>query len=183
MVPPGPIVPAHYAHLLPAVQGLNRKVPFEQAVLVMMKFPDDEMTSSQKRCLRELFALIKQRLSEQGLHALRADGRMYAPSRQLVENVDVYMLASKRGIAVLDFMVSKGMNPNVTHEHGVMKALGRDVALFRQKGLELRADFVGTHVYDFVIREEVLDRESVQQALDGWLIDIGLEPRSGRETH
>ena len=105
-------LPNGYQYLAPHILRLHEDVPFHNGVFVMMKFPDAvRMDRRQIGLLNDIWITIKNTLYEHGLTALRADDRKYHD--QLWENVCVYMLGSRFGIAVLEDRVASELNPNI----------------------------------------------------------------------
>jgi hypothetical protein len=124
-------LPPGYDHLASSVVRFREDTPYEESVFVMMKFPDPTtMEDRHCRLLTDIWEVISYVLSAYGLTAKRADKKSYQD--QLWENVCVYMLGSKYGVAILEDKVGQELNPNVALEYGFMKALQREVALFRE---------------------------------------------------
>lgn len=125
------------------VRELLSLFPFEKNVFIMMPFSSDNPGSMVK--LKILFESIEKTLQRcYGLNVLRADFRDFSKSGWLWDNVCVYMLSSKFGIAVLESFSAKEFNPNVAMEFGFMKALGRELLLLKDKNFtEVKADILG----------------------------------------
>jgi hypothetical protein len=166
-------LPAGYQHLAPNILKLHEDVPFQKAVFVMMKFPDQvSMAPSQIRLLEDIWAMIESELRDHGLVALRADQRKYHD--QLWENVCVYMLGCRFGIAVLEDRVASELNPNIALEYGFMRAIDRRVGLFRNAGFKHgRADLSGKLMNEFVIDDSGrLNGQTLKSSLQQWLSDV-----------
>lgn len=181
--PTSPItIPSVYGRLHADVEACWRDEPYDKSVFVMMKFPDRKMEPWKTACLDAVFEAIAREVARHGLVARRADKKVYASSRQLWDNVCVYMLASKYGIAVLEDHVGDDFNPNVALEYGFMLGLGRTVVLLKEQGFKhLRADIMATIPSEFSIApDHTLDIGSVEHAVEKWLVDIGIPPKRNR---
>jgi len=171
-------LPHGYEHLTSAVQKLRADYTYDSSVFVMMKFPDPEsMGDAHIKLLADIFDTLNSALSSYGLKARRADKREYTES--LWDNVCVYMLGCKYGIAILEDRVAPELNPNVALEYGFMKALNRRVGLFRSGDFRHhRADFSGKLAKTFEIApDDTLNARSLKTALQDWLLDVGVAPR------
>jgi hypothetical protein len=177
------IVPAHFGQYQPDVDRFFRDAPFEDSVFVMMKFPDaTKMQLAAVKMLDDIFKTIRDELSRYGLNARRADEKTYASSRQLWDNLCVYMLGCKYGLAVLEDRSGEDFNPNVALEYGFMKALGRDAVLVKERGFKyIRADVLATIPKEFSIGPDFdLDESSLRDAVEEWMIDLGRHARRRR---
>lgn len=166
-------VPAGYEHLNPNIHRFCDSSPYERNVFVMMKFPDrTSMPRSHLRLLEDIWTTIRDEAARYGLVAQRADQRSY--HEQLWENICVYIIGSKYGIAVLEDDVARELNPNIALEYGFMKALDHPVALLRSSTFEHgRADMASKLVRDFDIVSGVLHQKSLREAAAGWFKDQG----------
>lgn len=171
-------LPPGFAHLASGVQRFREDFSYDRSVFVMMKYPDPNAASPQDaELLDDIWVSIDHTLNAYGLKARRADKRAYTD--QLWENVCIYMLGSRYGLAVLEDRVATELNPNVTLEYGFMKALNRPVALLRDIGFKHdRADLTGKLALPFEIDEaKKLNRKSLSASLQNWLGDLGVPPR------
>jgi hypothetical protein len=180
----GVVVPAGYEHLHPNIRRFCDDTPFERSVFVMMKFPDKtSMKVAHLRLLNDIWEAIRDEAARYGLTARRADLRTYHD--QLWENICVYIIGSKYGIAVLEDEVAQELNPNVALEYGFMKALDHPVALLRSSGFEHgRADLSGKLSKDFDIVSGSLRTSTMRTAAAGFFRDVGLSrarPRRARK--
>ncbi|HJX51569.1 MAG TPA: hypothetical protein VJ801_02275 [Polyangia bacterium] len=184
---PGPddisTVPVAYRHLAADLERFHRDDPRDRSVFVMMKFPDPaNMDAWQLQCLEDIYGAVKDELDRHGLVARRADKKVHATSKQLWDNLCIYMLGCRYGVAILEDHVGDELNPNVALEYGFMKGLGREVVLLKERRFKhLRADLVGTIPKEFDIgADHALDRRSIQEAVSNWLIDIEVPPKRAR---
>jgi hypothetical protein len=170
-------LPPGYQHLASNVLRLHESGSYDQSVFVMMKFPDaTAIEPKQHELLEDIWDVIVRTLASYGLAARRADKREYHD--QLWENICVYMLGSRYGVAALEDRVAEELNPNVALEYGFMKSLNRHVALFRDVQFRHdRADLTGKLSKPFEIDNEgKLKSESLAKAVQDWLLDIGVPP-------
>lgn len=155
----------------------NGDCPFEQAVFVMMKFPDPKVMDPWKvKCLDDVYGAIRDEVDRHGLTACRADKKVYVGDKQLWDNVRVYMEGCKYGIAVLEDHTGDELNPNVALEYGYMRGLRRNVMLLQEHSFKhMRADLIGTLAKEFTItRSHRVNKESVVNAVASWLVDAGV---------
>jgi hypothetical protein len=169
--------PSGYEHLSSQVHRFCDESPFEHNVFVMMKFPDKgNMLVRHVRLLSDIWEIIDSEVRRHGLEARRADERSYHD--QLWENVCVYLIGSKYGIAVLEDEVASEMNPNIALEYGFMRALNRPVALLRNRGFKhSRADLSGKLAKTFDIVGGELKEDTLRKAVGDWLKEQGLSRR------
>lgn len=166
-------LPPGYQHLASAVLRCRQDTPYDESVFVMMKYPDPAtMAPAQCRLLDDIWETLSLTLATYGLTARRADSKTYID--QLWENVCVYMLGCRYGIAVLEDRAAAELNPNVTLEYGFMKALDRPVALLRDLNFKHdRADLTGKLAKPFEIDADgVLNKATLQRAAADWLMDM-----------
>src|SRR5262249_14349270 len=170
-------LPSGYEHLASNVVRFHEDRSYDQSVFVMMKFPDPKaIKPKQRKLLKDIWDVLVKTLASYGLTARRADKREYHD--QLWENICVYMLGSRYGIAILEDRVADELNPNVALECGFMKSLNRQVSLFRDVQFRHdRAVLTGKLSKPFVIDSaEVLKPDSLAEAVKDWLLDIGVHP-------
>jgi hypothetical protein len=176
----GVTVPAGYEHLHPNIRRFCDDSPFERNVFVMMKFPDKKsMRATHLRLLDDIWETLRSEATRYGLVAQRANEWDYHD--QLWENICVYIIGSKYGIAVLEDEVASELNPNVALEYGFMKALDHPVALLRSSAFQHgRADLASKLVKEFDIVSGVLRPKTLRAAAGGWFEEQGLRARKHR---
>jgi predicted nucleotide-binding protein len=59
-------------------------------------------------------------------------------------------------------------NPNVYYEIGLTTALGKPVFMFKQKGVQLPADFGGVHYYEYDLVDLAAGAQDLTTALEKW---------------
>lgn len=169
-------LPAHFTRFQPDLERFAKDGAYEDSVFVMMKFPDEKrMPATTVELLKAIFVPIRDELDRHGLRARRADDKIYSP--QLWDNVCIYMLGCKYGLAVLEDLSGDEFNPNVALEYGFMLSLGRQSVLFTDGGFKkIRADIAGTVRKGFSIGDE----KSLRAAVEDWMVDIDRGPKRRR---
>jgi hypothetical protein len=140
-------IPPGYNHLVHECQSFLKDNPeYSKNVFIMMKF------DNQVKILGDLYDELGSILRSNNLNPVRADQKMYPKDRDLWNNVCVYMICSKFGIAVLENHSRQEYNPNVAIEYGFMRALDKRVLLLADKDFpKERADVVGKERLSFNI--------------------------------
>jgi hypothetical protein len=125
--------------------------------------------------LQDIWDELDKVLHAYGLTARRADKKTYHD--QMWENICVYMLGCKYGVAILEDRAAKELNPNVTLEYGFMKAFNKNVVLFRDINFNHdRADLIGKIAKPFEVDTQgVLNKDSFRKAIEEWLVDEGIQ--------
>lgn len=156
-----------YEFLSKQIQAFFTDHPnYDRNVFIMSRFDDDS------RLLTKLDTELRRALRQQGFNPVRADDKMYMPDRNLWNNVCVYMLCCRLGVAILEDRVANEFNPNVALEYGFMRGTNKPALLLADKAFRnLRADIFGTLRETF----DLTDIETtVEPALKRWLTEIAL---------
>jgi len=165
----------HFAHLCDDGAKFAADHTSDKTVFVMMKFPDPGEERVKDKILNAIFDMARRHLHDNyGLTAVRADGKTYASSNQLWDNICIYMLGCDYGIAILESKYHDEFNPNVALEYGFMRALGKTVVFFEESGFaHRRADIFGTLSKRFTWTSDAQRLESsIVAALDSWMVDL-----------
>ena len=135
----GFFLPPGYTHLSFQCEEFFYDNPnYSKNIFIMMKF--DKTNNYLKETEKELRNI----LTRNGYNPLRADNKMYMKDRDMWNNVCVYMLCCKQGIAILENYSKQEYNPNVGIEYGFMRALDKRVLLLTDEEFPSeRADIVG----------------------------------------
>ena len=121
--------------------------------------------------LEELDQELRRVLNSHSLDPVRADDKMYMRDRNLWNNVCLYMICCKYGIAILEDRIADEFNPNVALEYGFMRALNRPTLLLADIGFRnLRADVIGTLREKFDITDI---KQTIQEPVEKWLRELG----------
>jgi hypothetical protein len=124
------------------------------------------------KLLEELDRDLRAVLREHGLDPVRADDKMYLRDRNLWNNVCVYMICCKYGMAILEDRVVDEFNPNVAIEYGFMRALNKPTLLLGDEGFRsLRADIIGTLREQFDITNI---KKTIRKPIEKWLKELNL---------
>jgi hypothetical protein len=107
-------------------QFISGQGPYQKIVFLMMPFGTDPVLAAAQIKLKEL-------LRVKGFNLFRADDREYEDG--LWENICVYMLGCKHGLAVFKEIVAIQFNPNVAVEIGFMAATGKRVLILKDRTL------------------------------------------------
>lgn len=98
----------------------------EKNFFVMMRFAPTQQ-------LLDAHASIKDTLASRGLKALRADDRNY--TGDVWTNIELYMMGSRRGIAIFEDIEDRNFNPNVSLELGYMLGRQKQCMILKEKRL------------------------------------------------
>jgi hypothetical protein len=132
------------------------------------------MTPEDVSLLEDIWSVVDRTVGAYGLKARRADKKSYHD--QLWENVCIYMLGSRYGMAILEDRVAAELNPNVALEYGFMRAMSRQVALLREiRFKHTRADLTGKLAISFEIDDfKRLRQDTLSNAIRDWFLDLGI---------
>jgi hypothetical protein len=136
---------------------------YEKSVFIMTKFPEGDSPLDQQ--LRRVIKAVKTVVNECG-HAPRiATDKTFHPL--LWDNVELYLLASRGGIAILEDKYKPELNPNVAMEWGWMRGMGREILPLVEDGFDYRrADWGGLIENRF---EWDKPEETIRPAVKAWL--------------
>lgn len=160
----GPRAIPGYEGLQPYLDRFFRDHPtYERNVFVMMRFRSDP----HYLCM---FEVIENVLAEHGLEALRVDQKVYPDDDDLWDNIVIYMLGCKYGIAIFEDFDERDFNANVAIEYGFMRALNKRVLILKEQRMpSVPADITGSRFRPFdMMRVE----ETVRAQVEAWLVDI-----------
>jgi hypothetical protein len=96
---------------------------YEKSVFIMTKFP--EGNSPLDAQLRGVIDAVKAAVTACGHVPRLASDFTFHPL--LWDNVELYLLGSSRGIAILESKYKPELNPNVAMEWGWMRGMGREI--------------------------------------------------------
>ena len=157
-------IPQGFQHLRRYLADFLRDHPDPDSnVFLMMRFKDGIQYDSIKNVLKEKFG-------EFGLFVLRADDKDY--TGDLWENVCLYMIGCKYGIAVFDEIDEREFNPSVALELGFMMAHDKRCLILKDKRMpKMPTDIVGK-LYKLFDTYDI--EQSISIAVESWANDIGL---------
>jgi len=120
----------------------HQVAPFEKSVFVMTKFPDPKKPKVVDVQLGGVIEAVRDAIDSCGYVARVASDAQY--HNILWDNVELYLLGCKRGIAIVEDKYLPELNPNVAMEWGWMRGMGRNVLYLVEKDFkERRADWGG----------------------------------------
>ena len=155
----------HHRHfpLLPKFWELREVEPkkFEKSVFIMTKYPENTHTDPSIRAkaaqLQTIIDLVKDEIRQRNHIPRMANDCYYHPI--LWDNVELYLLGSKCGVAIVEDNYMPELNPNVAMEWGWMRAMGREVLFLCEQSFQHdRADWEG-------FLKEIFDWEDPQPGI------------------
>jgi hypothetical protein len=160
----GFFTPSGYVHLAGECELFFRDNPsYTKNVFIMMKFDEQNIL------LNDTASELRGTLIKHGYTPLRADDKMYMKDRDTWNNVCVYMLCCKQGIALLENYSNREYNPNVAIEYGFMRALNKKVLLLRDEEFPRdRADIAGKHTMSF----DVKNKATIRIPIETWIKEL-----------
>jgi len=134
--------PQHLRHANLLTNFYNGGADFEKSVFVMTKFPNTQNPTPADTQLLAIIQEVRDAVLQCGYTARVASDFRYHPI--LWDNVELYLLGCKRGIAVVEDKYFPELNPNVAMEWGWMRGMGRDVLYLVEDDFQKeRADWGG----------------------------------------
>jgi hypothetical protein len=122
------------------------KYPYEKSVFIMTKYPNllpDKQPKTQLDAeLLKVIDAVKTAVTDCGYAPHLASDFKYQP--ELFRNIEVYMLACAKAIAIVESKHTQELNPNVTMEWGWLRSTPRDVLYLVEQDFDHdRADIGG----------------------------------------
>lgn len=156
----------HYSRFIPAFLADHPDI--DRTVFLMMRFRSGQQ-------YKDIHEAIKEGFAAYGLKVLRADDRDF--TGDLWENVCLYMLGCRYGVAVFDEIDSREFNPNISMELGFMIALNKRCLLLKDQRMSgLPTDVVGKLYRPF---DTYKIQETITEAISKWAIDMKLPRATG----
>jgi hypothetical protein len=129
----------------------------------MTKFP--EGTAPLDAQLQAVIDAVKAAVQQCGHVPRLASDATFHPL--LWDNVELYLLGSRRAVAILESKYKPELNPNVAMEWGWMRGMGRDILpLVENDFAYQRADWGGLVEHRFAWADPVV---SIGNAVKAWL--------------
>lgn len=159
-------IPPGYQFLADDCERFFQEHPhYDKNVFIMTRFQRGD------RLLESLDAELRRVLKEHGLDPVRADDKMYLRDRNLWNNVCLYMICCKQGIAILENRIEDEFNPNVALEYGFMRGQNRPALLLKDVAFRrLRADIMGTLWEEFDLTNI---EGTIRAPVEKWLKELG----------
>ena len=126
----------HFANL----KQFHQASSYEKSVFIMTKFPgNDSLPDAQ---LTKVIKAVQGAVVSAGFVPHLASDKTFNP--MLWKNVELYLLACSRGIAIVESKHTPELNPNVTMEWGWMRGMDRPVLFLVEQSFDkTRADLSG----------------------------------------
>ncbi|MBV9766083.1 MAG: hypothetical protein JOZ48_14655 [Acidobacteriaceae bacterium] len=126
----------HFANL----DQFHQTSPYEKSVFVMTKFPENKSQLDTE--LARVIQAVRDSVAKVGFKSHMACDKTYNP--MLWRNVEFYLLACSKGIAIVESQHTPELNPNVTMEWGWMRGMNRQVLFLIERSFDKRrADLSG----------------------------------------
>ncbi len=139
------LFPPHHGQYSQQVEQFCKTTPSDKLVFIMTKYPDGKDASKDAQ-LKRVIDSVKDSVTNCGfLPRLAADNKYHA---NLWENVEIYLLACGRGIAIVEEKFRPQLNPNVAMEWGWMRAMGKRVLYLVERDVEFEPADVGGLIKD-----------------------------------
>lgn len=149
--------------LIEQVRKFTTKFRYESNVFIMMRYGESNQFDDLKKVMKtslEEFGLIGHLASDKAL------------SDDVWDNICIYMLGCKYGIAVFEQINEREFNPNVSLELGFMYASGKRCLLLKDSRMpQLPTDVCGMIYNDF---DSYKLSPSIQGCIREWVNDLGL---------
>jgi hypothetical protein len=155
----------HFSRFMPAF--LRDHPVMDRNVFLMMRFRNGTQYA-------EIHRAVCDSMARYGLTVLRADDKDY--TGDLWENVCVYMLGSRFGVAVFEEIDLREFNPNVALELGFMIGQNKRCMILKDQRMpKMPADIVGKLYKEFDTYSIAV---TISKAVDRWAQDVGIQLHS-----
>jgi hypothetical protein len=132
--------PPHHRRHQHAMDEFHKACSFDQSVFVMTKYPEGNAAADDQ--LLAVIDAVKEAVAGCGHTPHLAIDKKYHPI--LWDNVELYLLACSKGIAIVESKYKSELNPNIAMEWGWMRGMARDVLYLVEETFDLaRADWGG----------------------------------------
>jgi len=128
------LFPPHHLQYDPHLQEFCKDSPSSTSVFIMTKYPDKEDPVKDGELQRVIDA-VTAAVKECHFHPRLASAKKY--HQNLWENVELYLLACHRGIAIVEDKFKPQLNPNVAMEWGWMRAMSKNVLYLVEKDVKV----------------------------------------------
>jgi hypothetical protein len=157
--------PPHHTRHGQLLAQFHDVAAFDKSVFVMTKFPDPKIPAPVDAQLMAVIQAVRNAVKDCGYLARIASDTQYHPI--LWDNVELYLLGCRRGIAIVEDKYLPELNPNVAMEWGWMRGMGRNVLYLVEKDFKKqRADWGGLIESQF---DWVNPEPDIKAAVEAWL--------------
>jgi nucleoside 2-deoxyribosyltransferase len=154
--------PSHFAEHSEKLKEFFEIGSYEKSVFVMTKFPESDVGDDAK--LKAIIEEVKKAIADAGMIPRIGTFEYH---EELRRNVELYLLGSAKGVAIVEDRCRKEMNPNVAFEWGWMKGMGKRVFYLMEEGFaHSRADWSGLLNKTFSWDNPL---DGIRTALTAWL--------------
>lgn len=124
------------------------KGSYGNSVFVMTKYPSDQDKDKPAAQLQAVIDAVVKGIRDRNYQPRLASE--HAHHRWLWDNVELYLFACGRGVAIVEDQYLPELNPNVAMEWGWMVGMGREVLFLREESFKHdRADWKGLNECTF----------------------------------
>lgn len=157
--------PPHHLRHESVLPQFHSVAPFDKSVFVMTKFPDPKKAAQADAQLDAVIQAVRDAVQACGYSPRIANDVRYHPI--LWDNVELYLLGCRRGIAIVEDKYLPELNPNVAMEWGWIRGMGRNVLYLVEKDFKKhRADWAGLLESTFDWADPASE---VKAAVESWL--------------
>lgn len=134
--------PPHLSQHLDKLDEFHQSGDYDQSVFIMTKYPDDEGDPIQNAKLNEVIKTVRDSVAKCKFVPRMATDQKFQD--MIWTNVEFYLVACGRGIAIIEDCYLREFNPNVAMEWGWMRAMGKKVLYLVEESFSAeRADAAG----------------------------------------
>jgi hypothetical protein len=157
--------PPYHTRHDPFLTQFHAAGTYDQSVFIMTKFPEPGNPNPRDVELTTVIDAVRDAVRARNFVPRVANDQQFHPG--LWDNVELYLLGCRRGIAIVEDKYRPEMNPNVAMEWGWMRGMGRNVLyLVEQTFANRRADWSGLIERSFVWDDPV---PGITTAVQDWL--------------
>ncbi len=157
--------PPHHARHFLQLAEFQKGGIYDKSVFIMTKFPNGKNPKPIDEELKKIIQCVRDAVTENGFVPRIALDKKFHPG--LWDNVEMYLLGCKRGVAIVENKYLNELNPNVTMEWGWMRGMDKDVLYLVENTFDLaRADITGLIQDTFSWENPETD---IKQAVKTWL--------------
>lgn len=157
--------PPHHLRHEQLLAKFHQVAKFDKSVFVMTKFPDPAKPAVVDTELTAVIQAVRDAVLKCGYVPRMANDSQYHPI--LWDNVELYLLGCRRGIAIVEDKYRPELNPNVAMEWGWMRGMGRNVLYLMEKHFDRgRADWGGLLQNQF---DWANPRPDIEAGVEAWL--------------
>ena len=139
------LFPPHHGQYAQQVEQFCKETPSDKSVFIMTKYPDGKDAGKDQQLVRVIKS-VKDAVAECKFAPRVAGEKKYHGN--VWENVEIYMLACARGIAIVEGKFKPELNPNVAMEWGWMGSTRKPVLYLVEKDVDITPADVGGLIKD-----------------------------------